>query len=218
LIHDVRCKRYALENKRSEGAKSMSKKPKVMPVEIKLFNKWSYENVEVRDPSLKKYISLKPVFVPHTGGRHEHRRFGKAEVPIVERLINKLMRPGRNMGKKHLAYNIVKKAFDIIYLRTKENPLQVLVRAIENAAPREETTRIMYGGIIYHVAVDVSPQRRVDLALRHITEGARNCAFNNPKPIEECLADEIIAVANNDPKSYAISRKEEIERIALSSR
>lgn len=218
MIHDVRCEQCALENKRSEGAKSMSEKPKVMPVEIKLFNKWSYENVEVRDPSLKKYISLKPVFVPHTGGRHEHRRFGKAEVPIVERLINKLMRPGRNMGKKHLAYNIVKKAFDIIYLRTKENPLQVLVRAIENAAPREETTRIMYGGIIYHVAVDVSPQRRVDLALRHITEGARNCAFNNPKPIEECLADEIIAVANNDPKSYAISRKEEIERIALSSR
>lgn len=199
-------------------AGSGEKQIKVMPVEIKLFNKWSYENVDVRDPSLKKYISLKPVFVPHTGGRHEHRRFGKAEVPIVERLINKLMRPGRNMGKKHLAYNIVKKAFELIYLRTGQNPLQVLVRAIENAAPREETTRIMYGGIIYHVAVDVSPQRRVDLALRHITEGARNCAFNNPKPIEECLADEIIAVASNDPKSYAISRKEEIERIALSSR
>ena len=192
--------------------------PEVVPEKIKLFGKWDYDNIEIRDPGLKKYISLKPVWLPHTGGRHEHRRFGKAEVPIVERLINKLMRPGRNMGKKHLAYNIVQKAFDIIYLRTKTNPLQVLVRAIENAAPREETTRIMYGGIVYHVAVDVSPQRRVDLALRFITEGARIAAFNNPKPIEECLADEIIAAANNDPKSYAIQRKEEIERIALSSR
>ena len=186
--------------------------------EIKLFGKWSYEGIEVRDPSLKRYISLKPVWLPHTGGRHEHRRFGKAEVPIVERLINKLMRPGRNAGKKHLAYNIVKQAFELIYLKTGENPLQVLVRVIENAAPREETTRIMYGGIAYHVAVDVSPQRRVDLALRFITDGARNAAFNNPKPIEECLADEIIAAANYDPKSYAIQRKEEIERIALSSR
>lgn len=186
--------------------------------EIKLFNKWSYDGLIVRDPSLKRYISLKPVLLPHTGGRHEHRRFGKAEVPIVERLINKLMRPGRNMGKKHLAYNIVKKAFDLIFLKTGENPLQVLIRAIENAAPREETTRIMYGGIVYHVAVDVSPQRRVDLALKHLTEGARLAAFNNPKPIEEALAEEIIAAANNDPKSYAIQKKEEIERIALSSR
>ncbi len=196
----------------------MSDQEEVVPERIKLFGKWDYENIEIRDPGLKKYISLKPVWLPHTGGRHEHRRFGKSEVPIVERLINKLMRPGRNMGKKHLAYNIVQKAFDIIYLKTKTNPLQVLVRAIENAAPREETTRIMYGGIVYHVAVDVSPQRRVDLALRFITEGARLAAFNNPKPIEECLAEEIIAAANNDPKSYAVQRKEEIERIALSSR
>lgn len=186
--------------------------------DIKIFGKWSFKGVVIRDPSLKKYISLKPVYLPHTGGRHEHRRFGKAEVPIVERLINKLMRPGRNTGKKHLAYNIVKKAFDLIYLKTKTNPLQILVRAIENAAPREETTRIMYGGIVYHVAVDVSPQRRVDLALRHITEGAGLAAFRSPKPIEECLADEIIAAANYDTRSYAIQRKEEIERIALSSR
>jgi len=190
----------------------------IRSIEIKLFNKWSFQGIEVRDPSLKKYISLRPVFIPHTGGRHEHRRFEKGRVPIVERLVNKLMYPGKNTGKKQLAINIVKQAFEIIYVRTNENPIQVLVRAIENAAPREETTTIMYGGIMYHVSVDVSPLRRVDLALRFMVEGARNCAFNNPKPIEECLADEIIAVANNDPKSYAISKKEEIERIALSSR
>lgn len=186
--------------------------------EIKLFGKWSFRDVVVQDPSLKKYISLKPIIVPHTGGRHASKRFGKAEVPIVERLINKLMRKAKNTGKKHLAYNIVKTAFEIIHLRTGENPLQVLVRAIENAAPREETTRIVYGGIVYHVAVDVSPIRRVDLALRHIAEGAFNCAFRSTKPIEECLADEIMAAANYDTKSYAIQKKEEIERIALSSR
>lgn len=190
----------------------------VTPIEIKLFGKWDYVNVQARDPSLKKYICLRPYYVPHTSGRHEHRRFAKAEVPIVERLMNKLMRPGKNTGKKHLAYNIVKLAFDIIYEKTGENPLQVLVRAIENSAPREETTRIMYGGIIYHVAVDVSPLRRVDLALRFITEGARIASFRSTKHIAECLADEIILAASNDSRSYAISRKEEIERIALSSR
>lgn len=186
--------------------------------ELKLFSKWSYKNVVVLDPSLKKYISLKPVVIPHTAGRHAHRRFGKAEVPIVERLINRMMRKAKNLGKKHLAYNIVKTAFDLIHIKTKENPLQVFVRAIENAAPREETTRIMYGGIVYHVAVDISPMRRVDLAIRHISEGAYLCSFRSVKPIEECLADEIIAAANYDSKSYAIQRKEEIERIALSSR
>ena len=185
---------------------------------IRLFGKWSWVGVEVRDPGLKRYISLRPIWIPHTGGRHEHRRFAKSQVPIVERLINQLMRPGRNGGKKHLAYNIVKVAFDIVYLETGENPIQVLVRAIENAAPREETTRIVYGGITYRVSVDVSPQRRVDLALRFLAEGARNCAFNNPKPIEECLAQEIILAARGDPQSHAIRQKEEIERIALSSR
>ena len=189
----------------------------VSRLDIKVFGKWD-TRVEVRDPSLKKYISLMPVYLPHTGGRHEHRKFGKAKVPIVERLINNLMRPGKNKGKKMLTYNIVKMAFELIHARTGQNPIQVLVRAIENAAPREEVTRIMYGGIVYYVAVDVAPQRRVDLALRHIAMGAKEASFNNPKPIEEALADEIIAAANNDPKSFAIRKKEEIERIALSSR
>ncbi|RLF22216.1 MAG: 30S ribosomal protein S7 [Thermoprotei archaeon] len=175
-------------------------------------------DVVVRDPGLKRYICLKPVFLPHTEGRHEHKRFGKAEVPIVERLINDMMRPGKNAGKKLLAMNIVKNAFEIIHLKAGRNPIQVLIEAIENAAPREETTRIAYGGIVYHQSVDVSPQRRVDLALRWITEGARNASFGNPKTIDECLADEIMLAAQGDPKSYAIAKKDEIERIAMSSR
>jgi small subunit ribosomal protein S7 len=186
--------------------------------DIKLLDRWSWEGIEIKDPSLKKYISLKPTYLPHSGGRHEHKRFGKAEVNIVERLINRLMYPGKNGGKKMMAYNIVRNAFDIIHLETKENPIQVFVRAIENAAPREETTRIMYGGIVYRVSVDVSSQRRVDLALRFITEGARECAFGSTKSIEQCLADEILLAARNDPQSYSIKQKEEIERIALSSR
>lgn len=187
-------------------------------VVISLFGKWSYEDVEVNDPGLKRYICLRPVIFPHTGGRHEHRRFGKASVPIVERFINKLMRPGKNMGKKELATSIVKHAFEIIHLRTGENPIQVLVKAIENSAPREETTRIVYGGIVYHQAVDISPMRRLDLALKFLTDGVRSSSFSTPKSVEECLADELILAAKGDSNSYAVKKKEEIERIALSSR
>jgi len=194
----------------------LSKKKEIE--EIKLFGKWDFKEVEVRDPGLRRYICLRPVYVPHSMGRHEHKRFGKSEVNIVERLVNNLMRPGKNAGKKLRAINVVKNAFEIIHLRTGENPIQVLVRAIENSAPCEDTTRISYGGIVYHLAVDISPQRRLDLALRFICEGARQASFGNPKPLEECLAEEIILAANNDMKSYAVSKRHEMERIALASR
>ncbi|MEM2337896.1 MAG: 30S ribosomal protein S7 [Candidatus Bathyarchaeia archaeon] len=186
--------------------------------EIKLFGKWNFKEVEVKDPGLKRYISLKPLVIPHSMGRHEHKRFGKANVNIVERLVNNLMRPGKNAGKKAKAINIVKHAFEIIHLRTGRNPIEVLVRAVENSAPCEDTTRIAYGGIVYHLSVDISPQRRVDLALRHICEGARQAAMHNPRSIEECLAEELILAANNDMKSYAVSKRHELERIAMASR
>jgi len=186
--------------------------------EIKIFGKWDTANIEIKDPGLKGYIAITSTLVPHTCGRHEHRRFGKAKVNIIERLANRLMRPGRNGGKKALALNIVDGALEIINLKTGENPIQVVVRAIENSAPREEVTRISYGGISYPQAVDASPQRRVDLALRFITDSARNASFSSNKPIEECLADEISLAGSNDNKSYAVQKREEIERIAISAR
>ncbi|RJS76689.1 30S ribosomal protein S7 [Candidatus Bathyarchaeota archaeon] len=194
--------------------KKVSKQAQAQP---QIFGKWSLD-VEVKDPGLQRYISLSPIHVPHTMGRHEHHKFHKSRLNIVERLINNLMRPGKNAGKKSRAISFVKNAFEIIHLRTGRNPVEVLVRAIENAAPCEDTTRISYGGIAYHQAVDISPQRRVDLALRFITEGARNAAFNNPRPIEECLAEEIILAANRDTASYAVQKRNEMERIALHAR
>ncbi|KUO84590.1 MAG: 30S ribosomal protein S7 [Thermoproteus sp.] len=186
--------------------------------QILLFGKWTYDGVVVRDPGLRRYICLKPVYLPHTEGRFQNRRFGKTQIPIVERLINLMMRPGRNAGKKHKAYNIVKRAFEIIHYKTGRNPLQVYIDAIINAAPREEITRIIMGGIAYSVSVDVSPQRRLDLAIHWMAEGSRACSFKNVRPIEECLADEIIAAASNDPRSFAIRRKDELERLAAASR
>jgi len=185
---------------------------------VKLFDKWSFEGIEVNDIGLKKYISFKPIHIPHSMGRHEHRRFKKAEVNIVERLVNVLMRPGASSGKKTKAIETVRNAFEIINLQTGRNPIEVLVRAVENSAPCEDTTRISYGGVVYHLAVDIAPQRRVDIALRFLSEGARKSALNNPKTLEECLAEELINAANNDMKSYAVKKRNEMERVALASR
>ncbi|MFQ6051519.1 MAG: 30S ribosomal protein S7 [Candidatus Hydrothermarchaeota archaeon] len=182
------------------------------------FEKWNSNEIEIKDPGLGKYINLNPKLVPHTSGKHSKKRFQKAEVWIVERLINKIMRSEENSGKKHLAYNVVKEAFEIIHKRTKKNPVQVLVDAIINAGPREETTKLKYGGIVYQQAVDVSPQRRVDIALRLIAMGAKKASFGNKKSFAECLASEIIGASEYDTRFFSIQKKDEIERIAKSSR
>lgn len=197
--------------------RNLSRKKKQIQ-EIKLFYEWDYEGVTIEDPGLKRYISFKPVFIPHTAGRHEHQRFQKSQTPIVERLVNNLMRPGHAAGKKTRSIKTVENALRIINLKTGKKPLGLLVKAIENSAPKEDTTRVSYGGVAYHVAVDISPQRRVDLALRFIAEAARKSAFGKPKPLDECLADEIIMASVGDSRSYAISKKNEMERISYSSR
>ncbi|MEM2904244.1 MAG: 30S ribosomal protein S7 [Candidatus Bathyarchaeia archaeon] len=186
--------------------------------EVRLFGKWSFGDVEVLDPGLKRYLSLRPTFLPRSSGRQEHQPFRKAEVSIVEKLVNQLMRPGLQGGMKTKAIGIVRNALEIVHLRTGKNPIEVLVRAVENAAPAEDVTRVAYGGIVYHRSVDISPMRRVDLAVRFIAEGARKAGRSTAATIDELLADEIILAAEKDSKSYAVSKKEEMERIALASR
>lgn len=186
--------------------------------DILLFQKWTFGDISVKDPGLQRYINLTPMTLPHSMGRHEHQRFRKARVNIVERFINGFMRPGKNAGKKARSTNIVKQAFEIIYIRTGKNPIEILVQAVENSAPAEDTTRLSYGGVVYHLSVDIAPQRRIDLALRNLTEGARKTAANNPRSLPETIADELILAANNDIKSAGIAKRNEIERIAQSSR
>ena len=191
-----------------------------------LFGKWDLESVEVGDLGLKTAISLRPMTVPLTFGRSALKRFNKADVNIVERLANKMMHfgkryaknTGRMAGKKMRVYNTVKAAFEIIHLKTGRNPVEVLVRAVENSAPNEDTTRIVYGGTVYHVSVDVAPLRRVDLALRFIADGVKESTFSSTRTIEEHLAEQLIVASNNDPGSSSVKKKNELERIAQASR
>jgi small subunit ribosomal protein S7 len=198
------------------------------PPSLLLFGKWDPTEVQVNDVGLVRYITLKPGLIPHTSGRHAHKRFHKSNVPIVERFANKMMnagkrkekktRTGKNAGKKLKVLNKLRRVFEMIDYRTGLNPIQVLVTAIENAAPAEETTRISYGGMAYPRSVDVAPQRRVDLALRYLMVGAVRSSHKNAKSLEECMVDELLLAYKNDPGSFAVSRKEERERVARSAR
>lgn len=199
----------------------------ILDSDVKLLGKFSYDEIELKDPGLKKYICLKPRYIPHSFGRHADTQFNKAQVPIVERLINKLMSPGRGKdtrkthgfgGKKKKATRIVLQALEIIKREKGEKPLQVLCNAVENAAPREEIVKISRGGIYRRYSVDVAPQRRLDLTLRFLVRGGRKKATDSPKKISECLTEEIISAANDSLNSYAIKKKADIERIAENAR
>ncbi|VVA15295.1 PREDICTED: 40S ribosomal [Prunus dulcis] len=191
-------------------------------LDVKLFNRWSFDDVQVSDISLADYVGVVPAkhatYVPHTAGRYSVKRFRKAQCPIVERLTNSLMMHGRNNGKKLMAVRIIRHAMEIIHLLTDQNPIQIIVDAVVNSGPREDATRIGSAGVVRRQAVDISPLRRVNQAIYLLTTGARESAFRNIKTIAECLADELINAAKGSSNSYAIKKKDEIERVAKANR
>ena len=198
--------------------------------EIKLFDRWQMRGVAVNDPGLKPYINLAPSIIPKSGGRTASKQFHKSKKNIIERLIAKQMVPGHRskkhvltsgnvVGKWHTNYKIIRQAFEKIELVTKKNPVEVFVRAIENAATREEIAAYQVGGIIVRRAVITSPQRRVDLALRNITQAAYRKSFGKKLTIVDALADEIIAAYNYDvQKSEAIKERDMTEKQAEGAR
>jgi len=196
---------------------------------IKAFNRWDTAGITVQDPGLIRYISLDAKIVPKTGARYAGNRFHKSRVFIIERLMNKVMvaghkskkhkfSSGHNTGKSQTVYKAVEDALTIIENKTKQNPIAVVVRAIENCAPREEIITIEYGGARYPKAVECAPQRRVDIVLRQITQSAGAKAANSKRAIEECLADEIINAFQQNQNSQAYAKKIELERAADASR
>ena len=181
-----------------------------------LFGVWDVTEIAYEDPSTKRYMTVTPI--AHTMGRHASKQFKKSEISLAERLINRLMQTDENTGKKQLATTLVQDAFETIHSRTDENPIQVLVGAIENTAPREETVRLKYGGISVPKAVDISPQRRVDQALKFIAEGVQGDSFKTDTDAADAVAQQLIGAANNDVSTYAVNQKEEKERVAAAAR
>jgi len=183
-----------------------------------LFGKYSFSGVVVPNPGLQRYINIEPVSIPHTGARHANRPFAKMHMNIVERLINGMMRTEHGTGQKAKMYRVVEEAFDIVAKRTKENPIQVYIDALCNGAPKEEVTRLRYGGINVPKAVDVSASRRLDISLRNICRGAVNASHKSRKRLQDTLANELILASKKDINSFSVSKKEELERVAASAR
>ena len=191
----------------------------------KLFGKWEYDGIECSESSLSDYISVKnvksQVYVPYTAGKYQKKRFQKVTCPLVERFTNQLMVGyGRCNGKKQMAVRTFRQTLEIIHLLTGQNPVDVLFKAIVQGGAREDSTRIGSGGTVRRQAVDVSPLRRVNQAIYLICKGSREAAFRTHKSFSECLADEIIAASKGvgQSNSYAVRKKDEIERVAKGNR
>jgi small subunit ribosomal protein S7 len=200
-----------------------------MATDIKLFNKWSFAGVEVQDLGLKPYLNLKPILVPRTNGYYHNTAFYKTKVNVVERFINHLqvvghkgrkhiISSGHNTGKVYTIAAIVKSVFEEIEKRTKENPIQVFVTAIEHCAPREEVITIERAGARYAQAVDISPQRRLDLVLRYMTQGPAHKAFSSTTSLKDALVEEIMSAYRFEDKSVALAKRSEIEKMAAAAK
>lgn len=206
----------------------MQDKEQIIQEGQKVFDIYDLTGVKTEDPALKKYINLDFRLLPKSQGRSKDR-FGKAKINIIERLANLISVAGHR-GKKHKLIKgkasgkysknmkIVLKTFELVEKRTNQNPVQVLVKAVENAAPRDEITVIEYGGARYPQAVDISPLRRFALSLRNLVHGASDRAFNNKKSIAEGLADEIILASEKNMESFAMKKKNESEKQADAAR
>ena len=199
----------------------------VLPT-FKIFDKYDLSEVKVVDLGLKSAINLEPKLILKSQGRSVVK-MGQTKINIVERLMNKLsvaghrnkkhkVEKGQTTGKYSKNMKIVLNALEIVEKRTKKNPVQVLVTAVENGCPRDEVTVIEYGGARYPQAVDVSPVRRVNLALKHLVHGASDKAFGKKKTITQALAEEIIMAADENGESLAVRRKKESEAQADSAR
>lgn len=195
---------------------------------FKIFDLWDISQIEVKEPGLKSVINLEPKLVLKNQGRNVVKS-GQAKVNIVERLMNKLavsghrnkkhkIEFGRNTGKYDKNMNTVIKVLKIVEKKTNQNPVQVLVAAIEKAAPRDETTVIEYGGARYPQAVDISPLRRVNITLKNMIHGASDKAFNKKKTIAEALAEEIVLTYEENGESTALRKKNESEKQADAAR
>jgi small subunit ribosomal protein S7 len=197
--------------------------------ELLTFGRWDAEEAEIEDDGLVRYLNMENIMAPRSKGRHTERQFYKADVPVIERLLNHLyvaghrgnkhyITSGHNAGKSQKLWNLLEKTMEEIEEETGENPFQVLVQAIENSAPTEEVVTYQRGGVRARKAVLVAPQRRTDLALRLLVQGAYEKRLADDDKAYKVLADEIIGAADNNNDIRAVREKQRKEKEAEGAR
>ena len=208
------------ESSTSETMEELADAPEVPIAGIgtMVFGKWDASEVVCSDPGISRYVNLRMIGAPHTGGRHANAWFGKQDLSVTERFINNLMRSGKYSGKKQYCAKSLEEAFDRINSKTGENPLQKFIDAITEAAPCEETTRVRIGAVSQPKAVDSSPSRRLDIALRNLAVGSASATMKSKKSLTDGIISEISKAAEGDVNSFAVGKRHEVERIAASAR
>jgi len=227
---DAQFEKYSDEENFEEQGEEIDQMAEIEKKEpgFKLFGLYDISDVKVEDPGMKRYINLDQKLVVKSCGRIREK-FSRGKINILEMFANLIGISGHR-GKKHVIQTgwkagkysqnmrIVLNCLKIIEEKTKQNPVQVLVTALENAAPRDGITVIEYGGARYPQAVDLSPVRRVTMTLRTIVQGSYDKSFNKKPKIEQTLADEIIKAYNKEADSYAMQKKNDSEKQADSAR
>jgi small subunit ribosomal protein S7 len=128
---------------------------------------------------------------------------------LVARLVGHVLR----RGKRSLAERIVYGAFERISEKTKQDPLDIFGRAVENVTPALEVISRRIGGATYQIAKEVPQRRGETLALRWLVEAARS---RKGAPMVEKLAHEIMAAAKKEGAAY--KKREDVHRMAEASR
>lgn len=142
-------------------------------------------------------------------GRRELTPDVKFNSELVAYLINTVMRE----GKKSVAQAIVYGAFDTIQEKTKQDPLEIFLTALENCKPQVEVKSRRVGGANYQVPVEVPPERQVSVALRWLVGTARE---RKGKPMAEALTGELIDAYNNT--GTVVKKKEDTHRMAAANK
>ncbi len=124
---------------------------------------------------------------------------------LVARFINSLLKE----GKKHIARNILYSAFTLIEDRTKNKPIDVFRKAVNNVSPMLEVRARRVGGATYQVPTEVRPERRTALAIRWLILNAQE---RSDKSMSHRLAAELIAAAAGE--GGAMKKKEDVHRMA----
>ncbi|MCU0665797.1 MAG: 30S ribosomal protein S7 [Candidatus Omnitrophica bacterium] len=129
---------------------------------------------------------------------------------IIGKFINMMMLD----GKKSTAENIIYEAFEIVQKQLNDtDAVKIFYKAIENARPRLEVKPRRVGGATYQVPIEVKQERGTSIALRWIRDFARN---KKGKPMQEKLAEEIIAAYKNEGSS--IKKRDDTHKMAESNK
>ena len=141
--------------------------------------------------------------------REVEKRTVRPDAKYNDRMVGRFTNVIMSDGKKSTAEGIVYGAFDVIESKTRNEPLSMFRRALENVRPRIEVKSRRVGGATYQVPVEVRPERATSLALRWLAGAAGS---RDGRSMRDKLANEIIDAANE--RGEAVKKKEDTHRMA----